>query len=101
MIQKSYNQLAVYPPITNTMFIRTVALAFAFCGLALGLGSEFSIDCGSSAQKCSKNISIGTRSCSVSGSVVSCRDQNVQCQYQGWKNYDNCKSCSLITCSNY
>ncbi|KAK9763343.1 hypothetical protein K7432_010067 [Basidiobolus ranarum] len=79
------------------MFTRTVILALAFCGLTLG-ATQFSIQCGSAAQKCSSSISLGTRSCYVSGTTVQCTDQNVKCQAQGWMNYTNCKSCSLIQC---
>ncbi|ORX83917.1 hypothetical protein K493DRAFT_88353 [Basidiobolus meristosporus CBS 931.73] len=77
--------------------MRTVALVVAFFGLAVS-ATQFSLECGSSAQKCASSLSLGTRSCYVSGTTVQCTDKNVNCQYQGWPNYTNCKSCSLIQC---
>ncbi|KAK9762146.1 hypothetical protein K7432_012407 [Basidiobolus ranarum] len=51
------------------MFTRTVIPALAFCGLTLG-ATQFSLQCGSAAQKCSSSISLGTRNCYVSGTTV-------------------------------
>ncbi|KAK9700340.1 hypothetical protein K7432_012243 [Basidiobolus ranarum] len=67
----------LFAVIPQVMFVRTVVRAFAFCGLALGSGSEFSINYGSATAKCVKSISLGTRTYSASGATVCCRDQNV------------------------
>ncbi|ORX76869.1 hypothetical protein K493DRAFT_363564 [Basidiobolus meristosporus CBS 931.73] len=57
--------------------MRTAALVIAFFGLAVS-ATQFSLQCGSSAQKCASALSLA----------------------QGWPNYTNCKSCSLIQCSD-